>query len=259
MNGSTNETKQESASRLRWLIDSRWGDTEIISEAQRLIDIIVGYPAPSRGGVAEPKKLALPKAPSRGEPGRTYKVALAIGHNERSKGAAFQFGKFKGQFERDWNTEVANRMIAMAPKHLDLKIFMRTYGDGYSAETGRQAASVNRWGPDFAYELHFNAYTGKQTYGFNIVAVGASEASKKIATLSQVRARTVLKTDPHEIEIRNRSQNGVGFLRQCKSPCTLLEPFFGDNEQHCLTVSKLGVDGYASMLLAAIEDCLSVV
>lgn len=161
------------------------------------------------------------------------RVALVVGHTERSPGA---FGHNPvNAHEYPWNRDLAQRMIAHIATlgDAEAKAFFRDDG----GLTGAYAAAKD-WGADAALELHFNAAgpsaTGTETLYLTSVSRQLAEAVQDATIGALGLADRGVKT-PQEASggrgERNLSQMGA-------RPSILTEPFFGSNPNDARTASE---------------------
>lgn len=265
--------KPESPTTLRWFITNKWGDPASHAAALRLIDDIVGFPAPGGNLTSNPSKPsgASPKgegevtvdqgtAPAPQVPGGSVnaggrKVALVIGHNSTAKGAYADAPV--GQFEYDYNNAVASEMISMAAERgLSMRRFLRTPGGGYNMEIDRVYREVETFAPDLIVEMHFNG--GGGDYATMLHARG-SEHSAKAAGAMLEEFSTRLGIRSWGLMPVDRNGRGGRSVWASARPTVLTEPFFGDRPEHVKRANEFGVRGMASVYHAAIAAALKAI
>jgi hypothetical protein len=262
--------KKESPTTLRWLITNKWGDPAAQPEALKLIDDIVGFPAPGNNinqspvvtppsgagdGAGSPDVSPAPNVTGGGVAIRARKVALVIGHNSVAKGAYADAPV--SAFEYDFHNRIVSEMLNLATvRNLECRRFLRTAGGGYNAEIDRVYRDVNGWRPDFVVEMHFNGGGGDY-------ATMLHEQGNKLGALA---AKAMLNTFAVRLGVRPwglmpRTINDRGGRSVVKSnaPCVLTEPFFGDHEDHVKRVNQFSIDGMAVLYLDAIEAALTAI
>lgn len=263
--------KPESPTTLRWFITNKWGDPAAHAAALRLIDDIVGFPAPGgnhsnpdavgnggnpgAGSAADNGGSVSPAQPggASATPGR--KVALVIGHNSTAKGAYADAPV--GQFEYDYNNAVASEMISMAAERgLSMRRFLRTPGGGYNMEIDRVYREVETFAPDLIVEMHFNG--GGGDYATMLHARGA-ECSAKAAGAMLEEFSTRLGIRSWGLMPVDRNGRGGRSVWASARPTVLTEPFFGDRPEHVKRVNEFGVRGIASVYHAAIAAALKAI
>lgn len=263
--------KPESPTTLRWFITNKWGDPASHAAALRLIDDIVGFPAPGGNhstnepvgtspsgggnGAGQTGSTGAPQVPAGGSatPGR--KVALVIGHNSTAKGAYADAPV--GQFEYDYNNAVASEMISMAVERgLSMRRFLRTPGGGYNLEIDRVYREVETFAPDLIVEMHFNG--GGGDYATMLHAKG-SEHSAKAAGAMLEEFSTRLGIRSWGLMPVDRNGRGGRSVWASARPTVLTELFFGDRPEHVKRVNEFGVRGMAQVYHAAIAAALKAI
>jgi hypothetical protein len=263
--------EKNSPTTLRWFITNKWGDPASHAAALRLIDDIVGFPAPGgnhstpdavgnggnpgAGSAAEEGGPVSPANPGGASTSPVRKIALVIGHNSTAKGAYADAPVAK--FEYDFNNSVASEMISMAPERgLECRRFLRTAGGGYNVEIDRVYREVDAFAPDLIVEMHFNG--GGGDYATMLHAKGSG--------LSALAARAMLDEFSSRLGIRawglmdvTRDGRGGRSVWASARPTVLTEPFFGDRPEHVKRVNEFGVAGLASVYLAAIAAALKAI
>ena len=160
------------------------------------------------------------------------KIAVVIGHNEIAQGAT---RVTDGRTEYDWNSELASLIWEHDP--LNVKVFRRVRGGGYSQEIDRVYKEVDDWGADVSIELHFNASGNPNVSGGETLSSGTS-GSLKLAKLIRSYASEALGLKDRGVKIRRRHERGGRSLWQGKAPAVITEPYFGSNTKDCLRADK---------------------
>ncbi|MGL4652591.1 N-acetylmuramoyl-L-alanine amidase, partial [Cetobacterium sp.] len=166
------------------------------------------------------------------------KIALIVGHNEKSKGAYSEYLKiseydfFKKVLDKlfDKYDEVFNLdddFIKNIKEHVSL---FRVPNTGYSKEMAEVVKELADKKFDIAIELHFNATASHNQFGNTALYWHKSEEGKRLSDLFQdimTKKTGIRKLDL--IQIKSLDQNGAYGIIKSKCPYILLEPFFGDN------------------------------
>lgn len=151
------------------------------------------------------------------------KVALIIGHNEKSKGSC---SPCLNIYEFDYWKDIANGIKS----EIDVDVFTREYNKSYTTEMKQVIDQVHNSGVyDLVIELHFNAVTDSEVHGAELLVYKNS----KCLDLAKVLLNSICQ----EFNVKNRGlkriqsvteRGGFGIVR-CKYPYILIEPFFGTN------------------------------
>ena len=154
------------------------------------------------------------------------KIAIIVGHNERSQGA--QSIEPINRSEFDFNSELAEIMLAKACEfNVELKIFNREYQGSYTNEIIKVYGKVNDWNADYSTELHFNSAVF--TVAGSEVLTSGSAKSIKFAELTQAELVKLFdrkgKTD-RGVKIRKKGSRGYQSLISGRAPAIIVEPFF---------------------------------
>jgi N-acetylmuramoyl-L-alanine amidase len=157
------------------------------------------------------------------------KVAIVVGHTKNDKGA---YSPYLKQSEYDWNTDMANRIVA-EPSSFEKKIFFR---DGVGIAGAYSALSS--WGAAASIELHFNSSHNATSTGSGVLYLAGSPKGKALATALQGRLRQVLELPDWPegtggvvtpFQASGKQERGRASLSAGKPPAALVEPFFGSN------------------------------
>jgi len=160
----------------------------------------------------------------------THKLAIVVGHNERSQGAV---RPDNGMSEYVYNSKLAKMIRDEADDYdLDVKVFWRRSGGGYTTEIKRVYAEVDNWRSDASIELHFNAAGNPSASGTETLSSG-SKKSLKLAEEVQMEMVEELGLRDRGIIIRNSRTKGRGYqsLVSGKCPAILTEPFFATSSK----------------------------
>lgn len=175
------------------------------------------------------------------------KIAIVVGHNERSQGAVGNYGLSEFQF----NSQLANELVdRLSDSDNEYKIFYRSPNiHSYSQQMIDLHARIDDWGADVSMSMHFNASASPSTGGHEVLYYSnkGGQYAKKLNDLFTkylpTRDRGIKRTMEHE--------RGGGFLSRGRSYCILAEPFFAAHQD-------LYVEGgpYRKGLVKAYEEFL---
>jgi hypothetical protein len=165
------------------------------------------------------------------------KIALVIGHTELSGGAYSQ--KLKSN-EFNYNSKVAEIVAKNLP---NVQVFKHTsYNLGYKAMILNTAKKINDF--DIVFELHFNASNGIAN-GSEALFYFANPKGKEIAlNFSKLMQQTFKKKNRGAKSLYNESHRGFHAVAIPKPTTIILEPFFGDNDNDCISI-----ENYAGFLI----------
>ena len=199
------------------------------------------------------------------------KVALIIGHNDRSRGAysPILLSEFKY-----WK-RIADKIKGVIPEIID--VYERKPSKAYVPEMNEVLKELNKNDYNFCLELHFNSSLNRNANGCECLVYWKNEKAKGLATDFMARLQNIFG-----IKIRNkenilketRNINGKetviekkevtrgliliqdskirGGYGICKSKDTyiLVEPFFGSNNDESLkfSVEKDVVDLFVNFI-----------
>jgi len=153
------------------------------------------------------------------------KVAIVVGHNERSQGAV---RPDTGETEYVYNGKIARYMESIADEYgLNAKVFYRTSRGGYTREINRVYEEADNWGADACVELHFNAAGNPNASGTETLSSG-SRRSLRLAEEVQMELVDELGLRNRGVKVRNSRTKGRGYrsLVAGRAPAILTEPFF---------------------------------
>lgn len=156
------------------------------------------------------------------------KLAIVVGHNSYSQGAV---RSDTGESEYIYNSKMAEYMKKIGHQYdLNIEIFKRLRGGGYTAEINRVYDGVDRWGAKGSVELHFNSAGNPNASGTETLSSG-SHKSLIMAQEVQMELVEELGLRDRGIVIRNSRTKGRGYrsLIAGRAPAILTEPFFGSS------------------------------
>lgn len=160
------------------------------------------------------------------------KIAIVVGHNAKAQGAT---RVTDGRTEFDWNSELASLIQEHDP--MNVRVFTRKRGGGYSQEIDRVYAEVDSWGADVSIELHFNSSGFPSVHGGETLSSG-TQKSLLLANTVREAAQAALGTKDRGVKVRGRHERGGRSLWQGRAPAIITEPYFGSNREDCHRADK---------------------
>ena len=186
------------------------------------------------------------------------KVALIIGHNDRSRGAysPILLSEFKY-----WK-KIAEKIKGEIPEIID--VYERKPNKAYIPEMNEVLKELNKNDYKFCLELHFNGSLNRDANGCECLVYWKNEKAKELATDFMARLQNVFGSkirnkvnvlkekkliNGRETEVEKKENTkGITLIQDsnvrggygiCKSKDTyiLLEPFFGTNQDESLKFS----------------------
>ena len=202
------------------------------------------------------------------------KVALIIGHNQRSKGA---YSQIVGS-EYDYWKRIAEKIKGEIPEFVD--IYERKSNKAYVPEMNEVLKELNKNDYKFCMELHFNAAASEQANGCECLAYYKNEKAQELVANFMARLQnkfgSKIRTKENIVKVKmqekkidgkvweeekkittrgliliqdSKTRGGYGI---CKSKDTyiLVEPFFGSNNDESLkfSVEKDVVDLFVNFI-----------
>ena len=155
------------------------------------------------------------------------KVAIVIGHHEKSKGA---YSKYFGLKEWDFYNKVNNCIHGATTYWHDSNI------SGYTSRIKDTARRVNNGNYDIVIELHFNSFTDKSANGCETLYYFKSRKGKDYACRFSdlVSYKTGIKIRGNGVKaLANKKDRGFASVYYTDAPTILIEPFFGSNKRDC--------------------------
>ena len=202
------------------------------------------------------------------------KVALIIGHNDRSKGA---YSSVVGS-EYDYWKKISEKIKTEIPLMVD--VYERKPNQYYTREMFEVLEELNKNDYNFCMELHFNAAASEQANGCECLVYCGNNKAKELATDfmarlqnkfgSKIRTKeNVIKVTMQEKRIDgktweeeikettrglilvqdSKTRGGYGICNS-KDTYILVEPFFGSNNEEALkfSVEKDVVDLFVNFI-----------
>ena len=186
------------------------------------------------------------------------KVALIIGHNDRSRGAysPILLSEFKY-----WK-RIAEKIKGKIPEIIE--VYERKPNKAYIPEMNEVLKELNKNDYKFCLELHFNASLNRDANGCECLVYWKNEKAKELAIdfmarlqnifgssirnkVNVLKEKKIINGKETEVE-KKESTKGIILIQDsnirggygiCKSKDTyiLLEPFFGTNQDESLKFS----------------------
>lgn len=158
------------------------------------------------------------------------RCAVVVGHSRTSGGAV---NVASGTSEYEFNSQLAARICE--------RVFVSTRGvETVRVERGTYALlprKVNALNPDFAIELHANAFNGIAT-GTEVLYWHSSVLGLEIANIFQKYITECLKLRDRGAKPCKITDRGGYFLWGVKAPALIIEPFFIDNDADLLAATQ---------------------
>ena len=163
------------------------------------------------------------------------KVALIIGHNDRSRGAysPILLSEFKY-----WK-KIAEKIKGEILEVVD--VYERKANKCYTKEMNEVLKELNKNDYNFCLELHFNSSLNRNANGCECLVYWKNEKAKELATDFMARLQNVfgskIRGNHGIIEIQDSKTRGGYGICNSKDTYILLEPFFGSNNDESLKFS----------------------
>lgn len=161
------------------------------------------------------------------------KIAIVIGHHEKSKGA---FSPFFGMREYDFYKEVVKKIY---PVNSNYSVDFYEHDSNISGYTTRikdTTSKLNKVNYDLVLSLHFNSFE-PQANGCETLYFYKSKLGKKYAQEFNLLFTKVFRIKNRGIKaLTNKKDRGFAICYYPKAPVILLEPFFGSNLKDCENV-----------------------
>jgi N-acetylmuramoyl-L-alanine amidase len=156
------------------------------------------------------------------------KLGVVVGHNIKSQGAV---RRDTGETEFSYNSRLAEMIVSMGKDtNIDVKVFIRTAGLGYTREIRKVYKEVDAWGADLSMELHFNSAAATSAGGTETLSSG-SKNSLIFAEEIQEQLLLTMGSRNRGVKVRNSRTKGRGYMSLIsgRAPAVIIEPFFGSN------------------------------
>lgn len=155
------------------------------------------------------------------------KLAIVVGHNSLAQGAV---RVDTGETEFVWNSRLAKKIASLSEDFgIEVSVFHRIAGGGYSREIERVYSEVDRFNPDGSIELHFNGAESPAATGTEVLSSGTALSLRLAASVQREIVSTLGLRDRGVKTIGGKSRGGKS-LYSGKAPAILVEPFFGSSK-----------------------------
>lgn len=152
------------------------------------------------------------------------KVAIVIGHRPKAPGA---YSHFLGETEYQFNSKVANLLTDIADVYERPDIPFVSEGFIIS----QLVKEINKKSYDMVISLHFNSFHNEQAHGATALYYLTNKFGKAIAKeFVQMISDDFGISKRELIPVTSKKDRGGTLICGVKSPCILVEPFFGSNE-----------------------------
>lgn len=151
------------------------------------------------------------------------KIAVVVGHSEKSQGAEnkrYQVNEF------DFFKSLAQGIksdFSEFNMHDEIVIIHRE--NGYT----KLPSEINSFNVGLVVSLHANAYD-TTVQGCEMLYYHKSESGKEIATIFQKKMQKLLANADRGIKPKSSEDRGGYLLKETDAPCIICEPFFIDND-----------------------------
>ena len=163
--------------------------------------------------------------------GSRMKVALIIGHNQRSRGA---YSSIVGS-EFDYWKRIAEKIQVKIPDLVD--VYERKPKQYYGQEMREVLQELNKHNYKYCLELHFNAGS-EQAQGCECLVYYKNEQAKELASIFMARLQNVFASKIRGIiPVKTDDTRGGYGICHSKDTYILVEPFFGSNPDESLKFS----------------------
>lgn len=148
------------------------------------------------------------------------KIAIVVGHSNRSKGAC----NADGLCEYTYNTVLADLIsstLVTLGDYDPIVVYRDTYRD--------LPNKINEIEPNLIISLHCNAFNTRAS-GTETLYHHRSSMGREFAKIVQSSMVNVLGLPDRGVKPKTSEDRGGYLLRYTHAPCLILEPFFIDNE-----------------------------
>lgn len=164
------------------------------------------------------------------------KVAVVIGHSERSQGArnsSYDVSEF--QFNRKLAHDIENNFNEYNMVDGIVVVYRE---NGYAV----LPKEINELGVDLVVSLHCNAFNTEAS-GCEMLYYHKSEKGKEIARIFHNHLVQRLDNKDRGIKSKTSEDRGGPLLKGTLAPCIICEPFFIDNDEDFLRADECFTDG----------------
>jgi N-acetylmuramoyl-L-alanine amidase len=171
------------------------------------------------------------------------KVALVIGHSERSQGAS----NHNGMTEYKFNERLALLIAGKMCEYTELQPLIIYRNCSYY----EFPAKINSLNPDAVVSLHANAHD-KNTSGNETLIHHNSQIAFRLAYSINRKIYSVLRMRNRGIKHIHKGERGYHILSETKAPCCILESFFIDSDNDL----KNALNNFEDLADAIILGCI---
>jgi len=175
-----------------------------------------------------------------------FKLAIIVGHNAKYQGAVGNLGVT----EYVLNSAIANILKThFQDSDIKIKIFHRLPVKSYTKQMKALAKEVNKFDPNLALSLHFNAGSSKAS-GHEVLHLNKSVKGLKYAKMLDNEFDKHLPNKDRNLKvIHSKSERGGQLFYRIKAPVILAEPFFASHQDEILNKSfKDLIQAYVSFI-----------
>ena len=160
------------------------------------------------------------------------RVALVIGHSEKSRGA---YNKEMNVHEYYLNEALAKHTLNIMNLEKNIEAYLVYRKNGYSKLPG----DINKTNPDIIISFHHNASSNKTVQGTETLYYHKSQKAKDLATKVQNALVDVLDFRDRGLKPVDSEDRGGYVLKYTNAAAILIEPYFiSDNDGLIMGASK---------------------
>lgn len=160
------------------------------------------------------------------------KVAVVIGHHEKSKGA---YSKYFGLNEWDFYRKVDLCLVGVDT------FFHNPNISGYNTRIKDTANRINKGNYDLVIEMHFNSFKDSSANGCETLYFYKSNKAKEYALKfsNAISNATGIKLRNGGLKaLANTKDRGFASVYYTDAPTILIEPFFGSSNEDCKKIKS---------------------
>lgn len=164
------------------------------------------------------------------------KIAIIVGHNEKSQGA---YSKALDMTEYCYYKKVADKLKEVMGDAID--VYTRKPNSTYGAEMREVLNELNKTNYSYVLELHFNSLSNTNVQGVECIAFHKSKVGLELSNkFNNLISKKMNIPNRGIIKVDNPNQRGAYGICKSKPPYVLIETFFGSNEKSKdFTVDKM--------------------
>jgi N-acetylmuramoyl-L-alanine amidase len=163
------------------------------------------------------------------------RVALVVGHDERRQGA---YSPALDVHEWEWCGALARQLhTELGLRGVESRVFLREPGGRYSEQMAQLCGKINDWQAGYrglVVSLHFNSTTEDWAGGCALHWPSSAAGRAAASALSAAAAAAIGNRNRGAIAQDRSWSSGrppLWILQLTKAPASILEPFFGSNEE----------------------------